>query len=88
MTPPSAPTIPGHCMHFAEGARAVEDEVDRAGVAAQRFHRFARAGERVGRAAGGDPVEQRPEERGGQGEGDERGGGGRRGCPSLRQNAA
>ena len=39
-TPPRAPTIPGHCSTSPRRARAVEDEVDRAGLALQRFDRF------------------------------------------------
>ena len=54
---------PRPLQDFAEAARAVEDEVDRAGLALQRFDRFAGAGEGVGGAAGGDRVEQRPGDR-------------------------
>ena len=61
---------PRPLQHFAEPARAVEDEVDRPGLAFERFDRFLGAGERVRRVAGRDPVEQRPPQRRRQGQGD------------------
>ena len=49
--------------HFAEPARPVEDEVDRPRLPLQRFDRFLGPGQRVERVAGGDRVEEHPDDR-------------------------
>ncbi len=68
---------PRPLQHLAEPSRAVEDEVDRSGLAIERVDRLAGAGEGVGRAARRDPVEENPKDRRGQSQGDQAPGAGR-----------